>query len=215
MIVFAGDRSLHESQVQGGGRPRSRLEFRMELGCDEVGVAVQLPDLHLGAVLGPSREVPACFFEPFDVLGVDLVSVSVAFGDVGGAVEGGCLGPLLHEDALGTEPHRPAHLCHSCLLGHDEDHRVAGSGFEFCTVRILESEEVAGNLDGGYLESQAYTEEGDAVLACILRRSYLPFHAPDAETSGDQDAVNVAQDGGGVAVEQVVAVNELHMHFAG
>ena len=162
----------------------------MELRGDEERMAVQLADLHPGPALGPPGEPPSGGLDPVDVVGVDLVSVPVPLGHQGGAVQSVRLRPLGDDHVLGSETHGGAHVPDTLLLVHDADHGVRRVRVELGAAGHPQSEDVPADLDRGYLEPEADSEERDVVLPGVSGGRDLPLDAPGPEPSGDYDAVS-------------------------
>lgn len=72
---------------------------------------------------------------------------------------------------------------------------MAGLLFKFGGVGFFDSTDVAGELDGGDLHAEADPEVGDLVLAGVLGGEDFPFDSTFAEAAGNEDAIDLSDDG--------------------
>ena len=181
----------HELPEQRRRIGRAALQFRVGLGADPERVVAQLDELDEAAVgrFAAAHEVGALELGP--VVGVELVAVTVALGHDRAAVDPGDLRAFLQVRGVGAEAHGAALVLHVDLVGHDRDHRVRCVGVDLGGVGAVQSQCVAGVLDGHHLEAQTQTEGRDLVFAGVLRRFDLAFDAALTEPAGDHDAVEV------------------------
>lgn len=146
----------------------------MELGAHEVRVVLDLEDLHTLAGLVLSDKVETSSLELVDILGVDLVTVTVSLLNLLVAtVEGTDLGPLtvgLEDSLPGSETHGTAHVVF-VELGHGDDHAVAGSGVKLFGVGLWHVADIAGELDSSGLETK--TDLGIRLAHDWFQESYL------------------------------------------
>ena len=84
-------------------------------------------------------------------------------------------------------------------------------------MRFFEADDVPGKFDDGALHAQADAEEGDAVLPSVTDGLNLAVNATRSETGGNQDAVHVRQDVGGIVGVNLFAVHpvEFDLHSGG
>ena len=99
---------------------------------------------------------------------------------------------------VGTQAHRSAQirLTGDCphLIGHGRDHRARGVGIELGRVGVGQTRR-AGRLDHHALQPQTQAQHRDTPLAGVADGAELALDAPDAETAGDQHAVDIAERG--------------------
>lgn len=125
---------------------------------NKVRVILELKDLHTLTSLVFSNKVQTGGIQALDICGVNLVSVTVSLLNlVESAVEGADLGPLAArlEDGLSrSEAHGTSHVL-LVELRHGDDDAVAGGGVELLGVGAWQVANVAGELNGGGLKSEA------------------------------------------------------------
>lgn len=185
---------LHEGRGYGGqtyaGVENLGLVLCVELGSDEVGVVLELKDLHALASVVLADEVQAGLGELLDVSRVGLVTVAVSLlHRVGLAVQGAQLGPLAARLEFGraqAEAHGTAELV-AADLGHVDDNLVLGLGVKLLRGGVRNVEEVAGVLDDGGLETKADTEERGTVLTRPLRNLHHTLGTSGTEATGNDD----------------------------
>src|SRR5579863_5365343 len=90
---------------------RPRLQFGMELHPDEPGMVLIFDDLGQYAVGRKAGETQSVLLQPILVGGIDLVAVTVAFRNLGGAaIDTGDPAPALEGSGIGAKPHRSAEI---------------------------------------------------------------------------------------------------------
>ena len=72
---------------------------------------------------------------------------------------------------------------------------MLGGLVELGGVRLLQPADVAGEFDGRDLHAEADAEIRDLVFAGILGGEDFAFDAAVAESAGNQDAIDIADDG--------------------
>ena len=77
---------LYQPREQRMGTFRRALVFRMELGADEEGVARQFHHLYQAGFRIPAGSLEAVLLKFLQIVGIELVAVTMAFGDLRGAV---------------------------------------------------------------------------------------------------------------------------------
>ena len=91
-----------------------------------------------------------------------------------------------------AEAHRPTVVLDAALLGEQRDHRERCARIDLRGVRFRHPGHVARELADHHLQPQAYAEEGDALLARVLRRGDLALQPTVPEARADEDAVDIA-----------------------
>src|SRR2546422_8816409 len=167
-------RRSDEAEMNRGRAQRTRPQLGVELGCDEVGMAGQLQDLHAPSIVGTTDEPQARVFELRDVCRVDFISVTVPFVDRRGGVQLCRAGLRIQLDRMGPESHRRPHALDRMLLREQVDDRVRSLRIEFRAVRAFQPQGLAGAADGRTLEYQAHALEGDSALGREPSRGDLP-----------------------------------------
>src|SRR5690349_1572788 len=82
-VIVAG---LYEAEEQRMRLQRLRLEFRVELAGEKVGMRGQLNDLHVGAVRRAARDAQSGAGQQLLVFAIELVAMAMTFVDLAGAV---------------------------------------------------------------------------------------------------------------------------------
>lgn len=194
-LVEAADGSGNEAEERAGGVEDTAGILGVVLNTDVVRVVLDLDNLHAltGVILADEDE--ARLLELLDVIGVDLVTVTVTLLDGGGlAVESAELAELrtgLKVSRTGAETHGTTEL----LLGtlrHEDDDAVLGVGVKLLRGGILELAEVAGSLDDGNLHTKADTEEGGLLLTSPLGSTDHALGTTVTEAARDENALGDA-----------------------
>ncbi len=123
---------------------------------------------------------------------VHLVAVTVALGGARRAVHLGGDRALGELGRVQAEAHRAAQVAaldDVDLLLHRRDDGAVGVGVELARRRVLDAGDVPRVLDDDALQAEADAERRDALLARELQCADLALDAPDAESAGDDDAV--------------------------
>lgn len=126
------DGRCDESAEQRVGVSRTGLELRMSLGGHEVrmGLTVQLDKLSKAAIGGSTTNTQPSLLQTVTVGVVDLVTVTVAFGNCRRAIQFGDQGVLGKLGRVGPQTHRSTEigLAGHCLdlLCHRRDDRIGG-----------------------------------------------------------------------------------------
>lgn len=181
----------------------ARREFRMELDGEEEGMARELH--HFGEVLRRSLggNDHALFLELGHIGVVHLIAVTMAFShDV--AVDLVGERTLFDGNFLTAEAHRAAEVGRLVALldaaravlplGDEGDDGMGRVGIELGGVGSAETAHVTGELDDGHLHAEADAEERDLVFTGELDGLDHAFRATLAETSRDEDRIDVLKD---------------------
>ena len=184
----------------------------MGLGADEVGVVREFQDLHDGLVRSLAGEDQSAFFELLDITGIDFVAVAETHA-LGGmaAKELGGDGIGFDLDVASPQTHIAAQPFYLFLFGKNVDDGDGRVGFDFGAVGVLDTADVTGEFQDRHLESEAETQVGQVVLARVADGGDLAFGAARAETAGYDDAVHIAQFGGGVVVRDIRGLDPLDL----
>lgn len=194
-LLEAADGSGNEAKEGAGGVEDTAGVLGVVLNTDVVRVVLDLDNLHAltGVVL--ANEDEARLLELLDVVGVDLVTVTVTLLDGGGlAVESTELAELragLEVSGTGAETHGTAKLLLG-TLGHEDDDAVLSVSIELLRGGILELAEVAGSLDDGNLHTKADTEEGGLLLTSPLGSTDHTLGTTVTEAARDENALGDA-----------------------
>mmetsp|Transcript_3119 Transcript_3119/g.7052 ORF Transcript_3119/g.7052 Transcript_3119/m.7052 type:complete len:660 (-) Transcript_3119:273-2252(-) len=194
--VLVRDGRLEQPKKERRWFCRSRLELGVELAADEVGVAMQLEDLHALPRDVASDELHTALLQLLDVIDVDFVPVSVPLVESSRAVvelRRLALGVLEHS-APRAETHGAAHVS-ARHLGHEDDELVRRLLVELGRVRGGVPEDRARELNHSHLEAEADAEVWHAVLARVLGSGKLPLHRADAEAARHHHAVDLLERG--------------------
>ena len=160
-----------------------------------------LDDLGQHAVGAHAGEDEAGGLELVAILGVDFVTVAMAFADLGVAVDGGDFALRIERRLVGAEAHGAAQVAGLAALlqlvalqpfGHQADNWVFGLP-ELGGACALETSLIARRFNAGHLHAEADAEERRIVLARERHSSDLAFAAALAETARHQDAVHAVQ----------------------
>src|SRR5688572_29891607 len=81
-------------------------------------------------------------------------------------------------------------------------------------MRLLQFQDVAGELDGGNLHAQAKAEVGQLVFASVARRLNLALDAPLAKAAGNENAAQAFQDFVGTKLFDLFRLNLLNLNAA-
>ena len=166
----------------------------MELGADKPGVVVDFEDFDEGAVRARAGKNDAGGFEGRAKRVVDLITVSVAFGNLASGVDLAGVGVVAEFAEIGTEAHGAAFVLNRFLAVDEMDDGMCRVRAKFGGVGVRPAADVAGVFDEGHLHAEADAEKGDAAIACVADGADFTFRAADAETAGDEDAVHRAKD---------------------
>ena len=196
------------------GLVRFRLELGVELAGDVEAVAGELDDFHESFLGADGADDEAFFLELVLVVGIELVAVAVTLGDtVGIVIELRGLRSCEKDGLAGAEAHVVAHGGEFFLLFLQADDGVRGVFIELGGVRTGEAADVAGEFDGGDLHAETDAEVGDIVLAGVLGGEDFSFDAAIAETAGNEDAIDVADDFLGALVFECLGIDADDLDF--
>lgn len=170
------------------------FQLRMGLGGDEPRVVRQFDHFHDPPVGGQAGEHHAVGGQCLAVVVVHLIAVAVALGDLLFPVEGIGLGMLVQHAGVGAQPQGAANVFNAVLLGHQVDDRVRGVRIQLDAVGVGEAQHIAGEFHDGQLQAEAQAKERDAVLAGVADCVNLAVDAAVAETAGNQNAADIAED---------------------
>lgn len=194
-LVEAANGGGNEAEEGAGGVEDTAGVLGVVLDTDVVRVVLDLDNLHALAGVVLADEDEARLLELLDVIGVDLITVTVTLLDGGGlAVESAELAELragLEVSSTGTETHGTAKLLLG-TLGHEDDDAVLGVGVELLRSGILELAEVAGSLDDGNLHTKADTEEGGLLLTSPLGGTDHTLGTTVTEAARDENTLGNA-----------------------
>src|SRR6185312_3693891 len=102
----------------------------------------------------------------------------------------GCRTRSLAEPArILAQPHRATHVSYVLLRLHERDDRVSAVRRELAGVAVIESHDVACELDNCHLHAEADTEERQSGFARIPDRFDHAFHAAHAESTRHEQPV--------------------------
>lgn len=194
-LVEATNSGGNEAEEGAGGVEDTAGILGVVLNTDVVRVVLDLNNLHalVGVVLADEDE--AGLLELVNVVGVDLVTMTVTLLDAGGlAVESAKLAELgagLEVSGTGAETHSTAKLLLG-TLGHEDDDAVLGVGVELLRSGVLEFAKVAGSLDNGNLHTKADTEEGGLLLASPLGGADHTLGTTVTKAARDENALGDA-----------------------
>src|SRR5579872_428104 len=134
-----------------------------------------------------SRKDHAMLFEDCFILIVELVTMAVTFADLERTVRPRCERTRFENAIVGAETHRPAFEIEIPLFGQEVDDVVCRRFVDFGCHRVLETTNVARELDARQLHPVADTEEWNLIFASVLDRAQLSFHAARPEAGRYQD----------------------------
>lgn len=194
-LVEAADGGGNEAEEGARGVEDTAGVLGVVLNTDVVGVVLDLDNLHTLARVVLADEDEARLLELVDVIGVDLITVTVTLLDgCGLAVESTELAELgtgLEMSSTGAETHGATKLLLG-TLGHEDDDAVLGVGVELLGSGILEVAEVAGGLDDGNLHTKADTEEGGLLLTSPLGSANHTLGTTVTEAARDENTLGDA-----------------------
>ena len=119
--------------------------------------------------------------------------MAVALADFGFAVGLEGVGVGVEFALPGAEAHGAAEFFYAAQLAQFVDDAVRSGGIEFAGVGLVESADVAGELDAGGLHAEADAEVGDVVFAGEADAVEHAGDAALAEAAGDEDAVEAGE----------------------
>src|SRR5438445_3525324 len=180
---------IDEAPEQGMGLHGLRLELGMELAGEEVRMIRDLDDFHeapVGRLAGDAQSAPRHLVE---IGAVDFVAVPVPLAYLGAPV--GLVGKAVLLDQAGplAEPHVATHPRNTVELFELVDHGMGRPRAELRGVGVLETADVARELDHGALQAEADPEEGDFLLASVADSFEHAGNPSDAEPAWHEDAV--------------------------
>ena len=181
------------------GMGRTALELRVGLGGHEerVAAALQLDELHQGAVGRGTADVQPGGLETVPVGVVDLVTMAVSLRHGRRAVQAGHQGVLVEFGRVGSQPHRSSEITLALddvdLLRHRRDDGIGAVRIELAGGSSLDPHQVLGRLDDCTLQSEAQPQEGDPLLSGVTNGSDLALDTADTEPAGYTDTVHVTQ----------------------
>lgn len=171
------------------------LELGVELAGDVEFVRRQFDDFDQTFFRADGADDEAFGFELFAVVGVELEAMAMTLGDaIGIVVElcGLCAGK---KDGLaGTKAHVVAHGGEFFLFFLQADNGMRGVFVELGGVGIGKAADVPCELDAGDLHTEADAEIGNVFFASILGGIDFALDAAISKSTGDEDAIDVADD---------------------
>src|SRR5262245_26902034 len=196
-------RSPDERGEQRMRLKRPRFELGVELHADEPGMVLVLDHLRQQPVRRHAGKPHPVLLEATAIPGIDLVAMTVALGNLGGAiVDLARTAAALQQRWIGPEPHRTAKLAVDAAplelvalhpLGHQADHRFR-RGAELGRVCLFDAAEIARRLDHGHLHPEANPEIRDLARARELRGLDLPFGTALSKSAVDENSVHVLRE---------------------
>ena len=167
-------------------------------------------------------EAHAGLLQPLAVVGVDLVAVAVALGDLRARRRSwppGCPWPARPDRRRAAWCRRDRRLSRRFSSSLPRIHSVirptTGSVArpELGGAGLGDADQVARRLDHRHLHAEADAEVGHAARAREAGRQDLALRAALAEAAGHQDAVHVLQVGRGVLALEHLALDPLELHL--
>src|SRR5210317_466064 len=131
------------------------------------------------------------FFQRFAVGVIELETMTMALTDIFLAINSACQSLLLQGAGISPKPHCAAFTLDLLLTFHNVNDRVLGVFLEFTGISFLDFTDRTRKLDHGHLHTKADAKEGDLVFPGMSNRSNLPLAATLAETTRDQDTVDI------------------------
>src|SRR5436305_10178286 len=165
----------------------------MELAAEEPRVAFQLDDLHELTVGREAGHAETALLELRHVLGVDLVTMAVAFVDLLDSIRLPRDRTFLQRARILAEPHRAAEGVDADQIAQLVDDFVRRLIVELRRIRADHPHHVAGELDRRALHAEADAEEWDALFARGADRAQFSFDAPRSESWSDQNPVHASK----------------------
>lgn len=164
----------------------------MVLDSHEVLVVLKLDNLHTLSLVVLSNKVQSSLAQLLDVLGVNLVSVTVTLEDLSGlSVKLADLGPLrtrLEDGRADSETHGSSEVGGGSFR-HEDDDGVGGLCGNLNRVCVLQSTDVTGVLNNRNLHSQANSQVGNVVLSGPLGSRNHTLSTTSSESSRDQNTL--------------------------
>jgi hypothetical protein len=163
------------------------------LDSHEVLVVLKLDNLHTLGLVVLSNKVQSSLAQLLDVLGVNLVSVTVTLEDLSGlSVKLTDLGPLrtrLEDGRADSETHSSSKVGGRSFR-HEDNDGVGGLRRDLNRVCVLQSTDVTGVLNDRNLHSQANSQVGNVVLSGPLGSRNHTLSTTSSEPSGNQDTLS-------------------------
>ena len=183
---------FHECDEYRLGVFRRTLEFRMELYSYEERMGRDLDNLHKACLRIASGSLHPGLLDYGQVIVVELVSVSVSFGNQFLAVYPVCERTFLYLAVVCSKTHRAPFDSSALLVFHQVYYRGGCSRIHLCGNGILESEDIAGELHDAHLHPQTYAEERHIVLPCIPDGNDLAFETSLSESRSHEYCIHIA-----------------------
>src|SRR5690554_196135 len=156
-------------------------------------------------------DLQAGFFQPWQEVVVDFVTVAMTLTNGLLTVTGGNGRADCEHTVLCTQAHGATQVRRFSArfggttgvepLGDQANDRLRGMLTEFSTVGVFQSGHVAGVFDNRHLHAQADAQVRNLVLAGILNRADLAFHATLTKATRYQNGVGRFQHGGAVTLD--------------
>src|ERR1041385_6441119 len=188
-------------------------KLRVELSCDEPGMARQLDHLYEIIAGAYTAENHSVLFKNILERVVHFITVTMAFVRQFFFIclKGFC---SLHDlTRIRTKAHRTTVCRHVLLLNHHVDDILIGL-FEFRAVGAGKPAYIPRELNDGILQTEADTKERDVPFSHISYGADFSFNAPLSEARRDQQSVNVFEMGFSPLAFNVFGTNpeEIDLH---
>ncbi len=199
-----------EERVSFGG---FALELGVELNGQIPGMGWQFDDFDELVIGAGSGEREAVRLVLLPVLIVEFVSMSMAFGDRGGAV--GCFrqGTWREVGRMRSEAHGSSQFGDFLLFIEQADDGMLGIFIEFGRVSVRQSHDISPELDDGALHPQADSKEGDFAFTGVSNRLNFPFDPSFAKATWDKDTVIACQQLFGTFFFDVAALDPTYANL--
>ena len=156
-------------------------------------MAGQFDDLNQPPVRREPAQDQSMLRQRFPVGIVEFIPVPMPFLHLVHSVSLLRQGAVLNPAGIGAESHRASFVRHALLVRHEMDHRMRRRRVELGAVGAGQTSHMPGEFDHRALHAQAEAQKRKPALPRVANGFDLAFDAPYAESTGNQDAVGVAE----------------------
>ncbi len=160
-----------------------------------------------------SGETQAAFGQNFLVLAIELVTMPVTFADFGYSVSLSRQAAVGQQARISTQAHGAAQLVDAFELAQLVNDAIGGGRIALGGIGVLEATDVAREFDHRRLHAETDSEIRYFPLARVADGRDHAFHAPLAESAGNQDAVELVEIGRTFRPMHVLGFNPMDVHF--
>src|SRR6266550_1238791 len=187
------DRRADEACEQRMRARGARLKLRVELTADIPRMRLKLHHLDQRSVGRKAAQVQSVLDELVAVLVVDLVAMAMPLADLRLAIDRGGLRSWSEPAGVRAEAHGTAHVSDVLLVFHQGNDRIVALRRKLTGVTVRQADDVAGEFNDCRLHSETDSKERQAGLARVPDCFQHSLDSPNAEASGNENAVKVRE----------------------